>query len=126
MDCRILPEVSVDLILNEIRNRCNDIEKKYRVTVTIEIKQRVESKSTSKEEPFVLYMRDVVKEMNKVDPVLVGIGGGTVGAHLRNLDIPTIVWATLEESAHQPNEYCVIKNMIGDAKIMARLMSPDL
>ena len=27
------------------------------------------------------------------------------------------VWSTLDDLAHQPNEYCRIKNMINDAKV---------
>jgi succinyl-diaminopimelate desuccinylase len=52
----------------------------------------------------------------------VGIGGGTVGAHLRKKGIDTVVWARIESTAHMPNEYCLIENMVGDAKVMAHIM----
>jgi succinyl-diaminopimelate desuccinylase len=45
-----------------------------------------------------------------------------VGAYLRNAGIDSVVWSRLDESAHQPNEYAVIDNIIGDAKVMALLM----
>lgn len=125
IDCRILPEVSVDIVLDDIKRRCNEIEDNYRVEIDFDIKQRVESKPTSHDEPFVTRLQQVVQQMNGVAPKLIGIGGGTVGAHLRNRDVPTVVWSTLDESAHQPNEYCVVKNIVGDAKIMARLMMAD-
>jgi acetylornithine deacetylase/succinyl-diaminopimelate desuccinylase-like protein len=32
------------------------------------------------------------------------------------------VWSTIDETAHMPNEYSRIKNMIEDAKIMLYLM----
>jgi succinyl-diaminopimelate desuccinylase len=55
--------------------------------------------------------------------VTVGIGGGTVGAFLRKKGIPTVVWSRVDESAHQPNEYCLVGNMIGDALVMASMMA---
>jgi acetylornithine deacetylase/succinyl-diaminopimelate desuccinylase-like protein len=52
----------------------------------------------------------------------IGIGGGTVGAFLRNIGIDSVVWSRLDESAHQPNEYTLIENIVGDAKVMAKLI----
>jgi len=48
-----------------------------------------------------------------------GIGGGTVAAFFREAGLPAAVWSTISATAHQPNEYCLIKNIITDAKIMA-------
>jgi succinyl-diaminopimelate desuccinylase len=48
-----------------------------------------------------------------------GIGGGTVAAFFRDAGFPAAVWSTISPTAHQPNEYCSIKNIITDAKIMA-------
>jgi succinyl-diaminopimelate desuccinylase len=64
----------------------------------------------------------VVKEVYGVDAEPVGVGGGTVGAYLRNEGYDTVVWARVEESAHMPNEYCVLENLKGDAKVMALAM----
>jgi succinyl-diaminopimelate desuccinylase len=57
-----------------------------------------------------------------VEGVTVGIGGGTVGAFLRKKGIPTVVWSRLEEAAHQPNEHCLLSNLMGDALVMAMMM----
>jgi acetylornithine deacetylase/succinyl-diaminopimelate desuccinylase-like protein len=35
------------------------------------------------------------------------------------------VWGRLDETAHQPDEYCVIANMRGDAEVMARIMAGE-
>jgi succinyl-diaminopimelate desuccinylase len=32
------------------------------------------------------------------------------------------VWAKFDGLAHQPNEYCLIENITGDAKVFAHLM----
>jgi succinyl-diaminopimelate desuccinylase len=37
------------------------------------------------------------------------------------VDIDTAVWGKIDESAHQPNEYSIIANTLGDAKVMALL-----
>ena len=34
-------------------------------------------------------------------------------------------WSRLDETAHQPNEYCIIDNMIGDAKVFAHIMTQE-
>ncbi|MEM2543243.1 MAG: M20/M25/M40 family metallo-hydrolase, partial [Candidatus Korarchaeum sp.] len=55
-----------------------------------------------------------------------GIGGGTCASHLRRAGIQTAVWMTTDETAHQPNEYCVIRNLVEDAKVIAALPIQDL
>ena len=50
------------------------------------------------------------------------MGGGTFAAHFRQHGFPAVVWSTLGEMAHQPNEYCLIKNMITDTKVFAHLL----
>jgi succinyl-diaminopimelate desuccinylase len=42
-----------------------------------------------------------------------------VGAYLRNAGIDAVVWGKLDETAHQPNEYCVVENLVGDACVFA-------
>ena len=34
-------------------------------------------------------------------------------------------WSKIDETAHQPNEYCIIDNMVGDAKVFAHLFLQD-
>jgi len=50
-----------------------------------------------------------------------GIGGGTVAAFFRQAGLPAAVWSTISDTAHQPNEYCLISNILTDAKIFACL-----
>jgi succinyl-diaminopimelate desuccinylase len=44
----------------------------------------------------------------------------------RRRGIPAVVWASLEETAHSPNEYCVIDNLVGDALVLAHLFARGL
>ncbi len=50
-----------------------------------------------------------------------GIGGGTVAALLRKAGLPAAVWMTAPDSAHQPNEYCLIGDIVKDAKVLSCL-----
>ncbi len=122
LDSRILPSIPTDDVLSTIDRHCRDIEKKYGVSVSYEIIQRVESVPTPADAGLVVALKKAVKNVYGVDARPVGIGGGTVGAFLRNAGYPVAIWAKFDETAHQPNEYCIVENMVGDAKVMAELM----
>jgi succinyl-diaminopimelate desuccinylase len=63
-----------------------------------------------------------IKEVDAINPRPIGIGGGTVGAYLRSAGIDCAVWAKLNNTAHQPNEYVLLDNILGDAKVMSLLL----
>jgi succinyl-diaminopimelate desuccinylase len=44
-----------------------------------------------------------------------------VAAFFRKAGLQTAVWSTMPDTAHQPNEYCLISNIISDTKVMAAL-----
>jgi len=122
MDMRILPRYPIKQVMAEIDRIIAEVEKKRKVTISHEAVQSVESKSTSPDAPVVKSLATAIKTVYGVDPSPIGIGGGTVGAYLRNAGVDSVVWSRLDESAHQPNEYAVIDNIVGDAKVMALLM----
>jgi succinyl-diaminopimelate desuccinylase len=122
MDMRILPRYPIKQVMVEIDRIIGEVEKKRKVTISHEAVQAVESKSTSPDAPVVKSLAVAIQTVYGVRPRPIGIGGGTVGAYLRNAGIDSVVWSRLDESAHQPNEYAVIDNIIGDAKVMALLM----
>lgn len=122
LDSRILPSVPVDDILAEIDRMQADIEKRFGVRVESSVVQRMESKPTPAGCRLVESLSRQVKAEYGVEAHTIGIGGGTVGAYLRNAGLETAVWSRLDETAHMPNEYCKIENMVGDARVMARLM----
>jgi succinyl-diaminopimelate desuccinylase len=121
-DCRILPEIPLSEVLGEIEKRMKKVEALYGVSITYEILQRVESKPTSEHAALVSMLKGVVKDVYGVDAEPVGIGGGTVAAYLRNAGFDAAVWARIDDSAHMPNEYCLLSNVKGDAKVMALAM----
>jgi succinyl-diaminopimelate desuccinylase len=125
MDMRILPRYTNKMVLAEIDKIKAEVEAKYKVTITYSMSQSGESKGTSPDAPIVKILSKIVKDIYKVDTKTIGIGGGTVGAFLRNIGIDSVVWSRMDDTAHQPNEYTIIENLLGDAKIMAMFMMEE-
>lgn len=121
MDCRILPCYSIAEILSEVDNRCRKIENKYGVKVTYTTPQKSESPATKPSAPVAQKLAAAIKTVHGIDAKFIGIGGGTVGAKLRREGIDAVVWSSLDDQAHQPNEYCVIDNLIRDSKTLIEL-----
>jgi len=44
-----------------------------------------------------------------------------MAAYLRNTGIDCAVWTKTAGSLHQPDEFALLENIIGDAKVMALL-----
>ena len=121
MDMRILPRYPPEVVLAEIDRIKAQVEAKYRVTVEYSILQSMASKPTAKDAPVVKLLSKAVTEVYGVQPRPIGIGGGTMAASLRNIGIDCTVWTRTDESLHKPNEYTLLENIIGDAKVMALL-----
>lgn len=123
IDCRILPETGADVVFEKIKKMAKDIETEKGVTIKFEIVQKAVSKATPESSPLVSMIKAAIKEVYKKDSKVTGMGGGTVAAYLRNKDIDAVVWSTIEETAHMPNEKCSLKNLESDAIVMAYLMA---
>ena len=119
VDMRVLPMYPPALVLAEVDRIKSEIELKYHVTVEYSMSQMMESKPTNADAPIVKLLSGAVSEVYKVKPRLIGIGGGTMAASLRNIGIDCAVWTKTDETLHQPNEYVLIDNIIGDAKVIA-------
>ena len=102
-----------------------EIEKDYGVKVEYSIPQKSESPATSQDAQIVKKLSQAIYKTRGINAKTIGIGGGTVGAELRREGIEAAVWSTLEDMAHQPNEYCVIQNMIDDAITLAVLFNEE-
>lgn len=122
-DCRVMPVYNLAAVKKIVKQETAKIEKKFGVKVSISVENEASSPPTPASAPVVAMIKSAIKYVTGKKPVLVGIGGGTFAAHFRNAGYPSVVWSTLEESCHQPNEYCVIKNMVNDAKIFAYMFS---
>jgi len=121
VDMRVLPRYPTDSVLAEIDRIKSEVEAKYRVTVEYSPVQLTQSVPTAAGAPIVKKLGEAVKEVYSVKPRPVGIGGGTMAAYLRNIGIDCAVWTKTDETLHQPNEYALLENILGDAKVMALL-----
>jgi succinyl-diaminopimelate desuccinylase len=121
MDMRVLPRYPAKSVLAEIDRIKAEVETEYKVTVEYTLPQCVESKPTAADAPVVKLLSAAAAEVYAVKPRLIGIGGGTVAANLRNAGIDCVVWTKTDETLHQPDEYALLDNILGDAKVMALL-----
>jgi len=122
-DCRVLPNYNMEEVLNDIHGLVEEFEKKTGAIIKIEVLQKtVAPKPTDASAKVVSMLTEAIKKLRGVEPKIGGIGGGTCAAFFRKVDVPAVVWCTIDETAHQPNEYAKIENLINDAKIYAFLM----
>ena len=77
--------------------------------------------ATPEDAPVVKMLLEAINTIYKNDPYPGGIGGGTVAAVLRRAGYHAAVWETVDNTAHSPNEYAVIDNMMNDCKVFAKL-----
>lgn len=120
LDCRVLPDYKLSQVKKELRNIANGIEKKYKVKISFKPLQEAQAAPpTSPDAAIVQALSKAIKEIHGVKPQVQGIGGGTVAAFFRRLNLPAVVYSKLNETAHQANEYCLLDNIIGDAKVFA-------
>lgn len=125
-DCRVLPNYKIDDILADAHNIAEELKKEFQdenlPEIHFEVLQRLDAPMpTDPNSKVVQSLKEALINLRGTNPKIGGIGGGTFAAHFRKLGIPAVVWATLDEMAHQPNEYAKISNIVEDAKTIAYL-----
>lgn len=121
-DCRILPCYNLEDVISDI----NDLAKQFKGKTGADIKfepvqKTVAPKPTDAKAKIVKMLAEAIKAVRKVEPRIGGIGGGTCAAYFRRIGVPAVVWSTIDETAHQPDEYAKIENLVNDAKVYASL-----
>ncbi|MGD9487072.1 MAG: M20 family metallo-hydrolase [Calditrichaceae bacterium] len=127
LDCRIIPEYSIEDVLARVKDICDGIEKKFNVKIEISTEQKEQAApATPVDAPVVMALKKAVKDVYNTDAKAMGIGGGTVAAIFRRAGFNVAVWSTIDDLAHQPNEYCVIENLVNDTKVFAHVCMQNL
>lgn len=122
MDCRILPLYQVDEILAACKEISQEIGKELGLQIQVDAVHREDAaEPTPPDAPVVKALTKAIRKVTGKDAKPMGIGGGTVAAFFRKAGLPAAVWSTISDTAHQPNEYCLISNILTDAKILACL-----
>ena len=126
-DCRVLPEYALDDVRSRIGEYVAEVERIFGVRIAVDAPMwQPAAPPTPPDAPVVRILRQAVKQVYGVEARPMGIGGGTVAAFFREAGLPAAVWSKMDDQAHQPDEYCVIDNMVNDAKVMVRLILAEV
>jgi succinyl-diaminopimelate desuccinylase len=122
MDCRILPQYTLDEVLEYTGEIAGRISEELGLRIEIEpIYKQPATEPTPSDAPVVRALARAIKSVTGKKAKPMGIGGGTVAAFFRRANLPAAVWLTESGSPHQPNEFCSIGNLLLDAKVFATL-----
>lgn len=122
LDGRVLPRYALQDVLGACEEIAQGVSRETGLDILVEpVHMQPAPEPTSANAPVVKALARAVKTVTGKESKPMGIGGGTVAAFFRQRGLPAAVWATVSETAHQPNEYCSISKVITDAKILARL-----
>lgn len=120
VDMRVLPQIPLAKVETEILRLAAEVAGAHGAAIAIEDVQRAEAApSTSPDDPLVRRVAVAAQAVYGVTPQPMGIGGGTVAAVFRRAGFPAVVYSKLDDSAHQPDEWCNLDDLIGDAKVFA-------
>ncbi len=123
-DMRILPRYKVSEVLEEVKVIADEFSKEFNSPVKIEPVQMEDASFNGPEgKRIVETLKGILKEKRNIEVKEIGIGGGTCGAFFRKAGFPTVVWGTLDDVEHMPNEYAKISNMISDAEVFVELIN---
>ncbi len=121
-DCRLLPNYDVDDLWKNIKELCKKVEQKHGVSIAVTSPQELRAAPpTPVDAPVVKAIQRAISEIRGVETEPKGIGGGTVAAFFREAGFNSVVWATQDETLHEPNEYVKIDNILDDAKVFAHV-----
>ncbi len=119
MDCRFLPVYSPDEVKAEVNKIVKQTEEEFKVKVDMQIMHSASSFATSPEEKLVKLFAEAVEQINHVKPKILGVGGGTFAACVRNLGLAAVVGSKIYGEPHSPNERASIKFTMDDAKVLS-------
>lgn len=121
MDCRVMPCYKLAEIKAEMRKMADEVEAKYEVKISFEPMQEEQAAPpTDPNAPIVLALKKAITEVLGVKkPKAYGIGGGTVAAFFRRLNLSSVVYSQLNDTAHMPNEFTMTDYIVNDAKVFA-------
>lgn len=123
IDCRVLPQYDVATVLERIQEIGRQVEDARGVRIEYESVQYAQAAPpTAEDSEVVRRLLPAIRKVYGTEPKPAGIGGGTVAAFLRRKGYPAVVWSTCVHNAHQPNEYSLISDQLGDAKVFAHAL----
>lgn len=122
LDCRVLPDYDLAQVKARVQAIGAEAAQKFGVSLMVEPVQELPSApATAPDAPVVAALQQAIREVYGREATPQGIGGGTVAAFFRQVGLPVAVWMTVTDTAHQPNEFCSMSNLLGDARVLAHV-----
>ncbi len=123
LDCRVLPSYPLEVIEQEIRLICDDVEAERGVRITFaSVVREQAAPATPADCEAARRLTAALEKTRGLEARAIGIGGGTVAAAFRKRGLPAVCWSTLMHTAHQPNEHASVKATLADSQAFAHLL----
>lgn len=123
LDCRVMPDYDLSQVIEAVKAAGADIDAARGTRTEVQAVQRMDAAPpTPNDAPVVGALQRAIRTVYGVEARPMGIGGGTVAACIRRKGFSAAVWARMDETMHGPNEYCIVGNLLGDAKVFAHLL----
>lgn len=123
LDCRVLPSYPLEVIEQEIRLICDDVEAERGVRITFApVVREQAAPATPADCEAARRLTAALEKTRGLEARAIGIGGGTVAAAFRKRGLPAVCWSTLMHTAHQPNEHASVKATLADSQVFAHLL----
>jgi succinyl-diaminopimelate desuccinylase len=123
-DIRLLPQYDPEECVKVAKEVGMIFERRSGATIDVEaIRIDPAGKASRVDGEGAKALTKAVRRVLGVQPSMMGIGGQTCANWFRQEGLDAYVWETLDEMAHQANEYTKIDNLVNDAKVFAVLLA---
>lgn len=123
MDCRLLPGLDLQKVLRSFNEVLQKVGQKFNSDIKMEVIHWQPATFTDPHAEIVKMLSRSIQKITGHSARLIGIGGITVAGFLRKKGFPAVVWSTIRNSCHQPNEHSSILDTLQDAKIFGTLIT---
>jgi succinyl-diaminopimelate desuccinylase len=123
-DIRLLPQYDPEECVKVAKEVGTVFERRSGATIDVEaIRIDPAGKASCVDGEGAKALTKAVRRVLGVQPSMMGIGGQTCANWFRQEGLDSYVWETLDEMAHQANEYTKIDNLVNDTKVFTVLLA---
>jgi len=123
-DIRLLPQYDPDECIKAAKDVGRVFEQRTGATIEVEaIRVDPAGKASQMEGDGAKALSRAVRHVLGVQPRMMGIGGQTCANWFRQEGLDAYAWETVDDLAHQANEYTKIDNLVNDAKVFTVLLA---
>ena len=122
LDCRVLPDYELARVKERVFALGEEAARRFGVSLEVKPVQELPSApATATDAPVVKALERAIQAVYGREAQPRGIGGGTVAAFFRQAGLPAAVWMTVTQNAHQHNEFSLLSNILGDARVLSHI-----